>query len=181
MSLPQPAWWRRLRHGRGFGVHSPFAYRFIREVLRERCAYYGYTTADAVADAWPGGRRSARLLLRVSAFVQPRRVLLACPAPMAAAAGRIVATTVPAAAQTPDACPDADFAIVGSTADTDAAFRIAAAGGTLFVPQRSEATDALLRRIAAELPFGHIYANGSGTAIYIGRHTLPAEQFDVRF
>lgn len=181
MSLPQPAWWRRLRHGRGFGVHSPFAYRFIREVLRERCAYYGYTTADAVAAAWPAGRRGARLLLRVAAFAQPRLVLLACPAPMASAAASIVAAAAPHAAPAPCACSDADFAILGSSADTDTAFRIAKAGGTLFVPQRSPATDALLQRIAAELPFGHIYANGSGTAIYIGRHTLPAEQFDVRF
>ena len=39
MTLPRLGWFQRLRHGRGFGVHSPWAYRFIREVLRERLPY----------------------------------------------------------------------------------------------------------------------------------------------
>lgn len=36
------AWWQRLRHSRGFGIHSPFAYRFITEVLNQPYAYYSY-------------------------------------------------------------------------------------------------------------------------------------------
>ncbi len=35
-------WWQRLRHSRGFGIHSPFAYRFITEVLNQPYAYYAY-------------------------------------------------------------------------------------------------------------------------------------------
>lgn len=33
---------RRRRHTGGFGVHSPFAFRFITEVLNQRHQYYSY-------------------------------------------------------------------------------------------------------------------------------------------
>ena len=32
----------RHHRSRGFGIHSPSAYRFVTEVLRERCPYYAY-------------------------------------------------------------------------------------------------------------------------------------------
>ncbi len=32
----------RFRHGRGFGIHSPFAFAFILRTLRERTPYYAY-------------------------------------------------------------------------------------------------------------------------------------------
>ena len=33
---------QRYRVSRGYGVHSPFAYRFIIRVLRETLPYYGF-------------------------------------------------------------------------------------------------------------------------------------------
>ena len=51
----------RLRHSRGFGIHSPFAFRFLTEVLRDRGVYYGQKGLD--------GR--GRLLVRLRAFVDP--------------------------------------------------------------------------------------------------------------
>lgn len=75
---------QRARVGRGFSVHSPFAYRFIRGVLRERLPYYCYRSELTQADE--------RRLFRVANFVQPntvayvddcararRAISLACP------------------------------------------------------------------------------------------------------
>ena len=31
---------KRYRHGKGFGIHSPFAFSFVLKVLRERLPYY---------------------------------------------------------------------------------------------------------------------------------------------
>lgn len=67
----------RFRTTRGFGVHSPFAYRFITGVLTERDAlYYAYDCIDPVAS----GRRdllSARLIYRVGIFFSGRPVAVA--------------------------------------------------------------------------------------------------------
>lgn len=38
----------RYRHSLGFGIHSPFAFGFIRGVLREQSPYYAY---EAIADS----------------------------------------------------------------------------------------------------------------------------------
>lgn len=35
-------WLRRFRHRRGYGVHSPFAFNFITNVIYERTSYYKY-------------------------------------------------------------------------------------------------------------------------------------------
>lgn len=35
-------WLRRFRHRRGYGVHSPFAFNFITNIIYERTPYYKY-------------------------------------------------------------------------------------------------------------------------------------------
>lgn len=57
MLLHYPRFLRRL----GFGVHSPFAYRFIKEVIGEKCAYYDYKAIPA--KQW--------LLYRLIVLLQP--------------------------------------------------------------------------------------------------------------
>lgn len=43
LALKRPfIWLRRFRHRRGYGVHSPFAFDFITDVVYERSAYYKY-------------------------------------------------------------------------------------------------------------------------------------------
>ena len=39
-------WLRRVRYSRGFGVQSPWAYRFIRYVVNEHYPYYKYEQLD---------------------------------------------------------------------------------------------------------------------------------------
>lgn len=65
---------RRLR-SRGFGVHSPFAFEFIRQVLAQPCAYYCYARIASLAVS----RRDAatsRLLFRVALRFRPACVSL---------------------------------------------------------------------------------------------------------
>ena len=35
---------RRIKHRKGFGVHSPFAFAIITEVIEEKTPYYAYVT-----------------------------------------------------------------------------------------------------------------------------------------
>ncbi|MCD8387762.1 MAG: hypothetical protein LUD17_12865 [Bacteroidales bacterium] len=55
-------WLKRWRRRRGYGVHSPFAYRFICSVITEELPYYDY---------WRLGTDEEKLLYRVAVFLQP--------------------------------------------------------------------------------------------------------------
>ena len=77
---------QRWRHSRGFGIHSPFAFAFVKDVLCEKYAYYCYQLienarykADADADVteyYPlrSRERQARALFRVANFCNPPQV-----------------------------------------------------------------------------------------------------------
>lgn len=72
----------RYRRSQGFGIHSPFAYRFVTGVLREKAAYYAYDEiAVARRSAVEGGAEgvlplgSLQLLFRVVNFFNPSTVL----------------------------------------------------------------------------------------------------------
>lgn len=68
--LTNPVWWQRLRHSRGFGIHSPFAFRLITEVLRPQRCYAYYSEADGEQD------RNSRLEARLRAFFEPETTVI---------------------------------------------------------------------------------------------------------
>lgn len=62
-----------IRHGRGFGVHSPWAYNMVMHVLRQKASYYKY---GAVNELFAGRkeRRTARAVFRVLVSLRPESV-----------------------------------------------------------------------------------------------------------
>lgn len=182
MNFPRRGWLRRLRHGRGFGVHSPSAYRYIREVLRQPCAYYAYEAVDAMAASWPGGRRHARMLLRIAASARPASVAVGCDGYLSATAAAICRLACPSAPVAAQPGPDTGLIVMLGGVDAGAAFDRARSGATIVFPDRNapEAA-ALLGRISSELPFGHCFRNGAGAAVFVGRKNVPAQSFDVSF
>lgn len=82
------AWSRHHRSG-GFGIHSPFAFRFVQRVLGERCAYYAYADIkrfrSRMLDQMPRLLRrkavasfsTAKLLFRIANFYNPQHLLVA--------------------------------------------------------------------------------------------------------
>lgn len=70
-------WLSRIRHVRGFGVQSPWAYSLVRYVINERYPYYAY---DSLAEKWRSeGRerqRLAELVMRLANHVQSDRVII---------------------------------------------------------------------------------------------------------
>lgn len=65
-------WLIRWRHCCGFGVQSPWAYRFVRYVVNEHYPYYSY---DALESRWREAssleRKLGRLYFRLANYLQP--------------------------------------------------------------------------------------------------------------
>ncbi len=93
--------YRRWRHTRGFGIHSPYAYSLLTDSLRPgmRYGYYGDTDISEAVESWQmetgaSGRATrrlehrCRLLLRLLAATNPATLWIdpQLPPPMAKAA-----------------------------------------------------------------------------------------------
>lgn len=69
--------YKRWRHGRGFGIHSPFAFDFITHTLRERRPYYAYDNIDAIAAETRDSDlpwKRLRLIFRIAVRYNPATV-----------------------------------------------------------------------------------------------------------
>lgn len=67
---------RRIKHRKGFGVHSPFAYSVITDVIEERNQYYAYSAMKRIyAQNAPISFKYACLLLRLANRFRSRQIL----------------------------------------------------------------------------------------------------------
>lgn len=65
-----------LRHHRGFGVHSPYAYRFVTDVIKT--GDYGYYAYDFIDDCEGIDHRTAnkaKWLIRLTTFLNSKRII----------------------------------------------------------------------------------------------------------
>lgn len=79
--------WSRHHRSRGFGIHSPYAFRFVREVLGERLSYYAYehidklykTVTSMTGSRWPHTDiitlKHAKMLFRIVNHFNPSHLL----------------------------------------------------------------------------------------------------------
>lgn len=70
-------WLWRVRHRCGYGVHSPFAFDFLTQVVYNRSAYYAYQELDMLHPAVVSllglrPRKIARLLFRLVNYQHPK-------------------------------------------------------------------------------------------------------------
>ncbi len=68
-------WLRRIHRCRGFGIQSPWAYRFVRYVVNEHDAYYAYKRLRESAPSDWFTTKMGRLLFRLANYWQPERVV----------------------------------------------------------------------------------------------------------
>ena len=74
-------WVRRARYSRGFGVQSPWAYRFIRYVVNEHYPYYKYEQLDKQVNRIDRRtRKLCKLYFRLSNYQQPHTFVDCYPA-----------------------------------------------------------------------------------------------------
>lgn len=79
-------WALRVRHRRGYGVHSPFAFHFITDVIYEEAPYYRYAELDKALKPWQRLRRrkGLHLLFRLANWRQPDCIVARVGYPYAA-------------------------------------------------------------------------------------------------
>lgn len=114
-------WLARVRKRRGYGVHSPFAYTFIRGVVNEPWPYYAY---ERLSHLHPWLQRHIltypmhcrRMLFRVANAVQPQTFRLVGDLSLER---RYITAAVPSAVEVNEG--NAMFVVVGSDSITQAA------------------------------------------------------------
>lgn len=76
--------YKRWRHTKGFGVHSPYAFQMLNSVVRPKhnIAYYGYHAIDIALLEKPASRQThslqceAELLLRLAVFTRAHHAVV---------------------------------------------------------------------------------------------------------
>lgn len=93
-------WYKRWRHARGFGIHSPSAYRLVREVLRpgSAYAYYAYEDIGRARRALPNllSQNELELIFRLLLHFRPASVCIPS-GPSSATLEFVVKTALPGA------------------------------------------------------------------------------------
>jgi hypothetical protein len=72
-------WFCRFRQRRGYGVHSPFAFEWITDVVYlQKAQYYAYAPLAEQHEAWQGvlSVKDARLLFRIANHQRAQRMLV---------------------------------------------------------------------------------------------------------
>lgn len=77
-------WLLRFRKRCGYGVHSPFAFRFITDVIYEPLPYYAYQTLTPLLPLSYRFRRrkGLELMLRLANYQQPSMIAMQGEAPL---------------------------------------------------------------------------------------------------
>lgn len=140
------------RVGRGFTVHSPFAYHFIHFVLRERLPFYCFRSEVTT--------KASRRLFRVVNHFNPKTVAYVGSDPEAHYVIQLACPRV----QIIDDTAAADFVYVAAGQPLPAYFH------TLYAADHRDS-----------LPSGAMTFTNGHTLIAVSRHALPHQSFRLRF
>lgn len=154
-------WWRSMGHG----IHSPYAYRLVTEVLPERGRYYAY---DGLERLYGRKSRRLKLLFRLVCELRPQTV---CP------------STLPR--EEKQAVLEADSGTVFVDDPAEASLTILSAPpetGELKEGQAmlSWSTGPRWAGFKRSMTRGMTFSNGH-IGIAIARHGLPRQDYETRF
>ncbi len=169
---------RRLARRRGFGVHSPFAYDFIRRVISQPYAYYCYPRLRLLARQSGMRPDLLRFLFRVALCFRPQSVAVI------GADDRMRDAILGAVAEgSPDLRIDsgsvADLTVVCGEDSSAQALKCAQNGGVVVFAGRRR-TYGVARNLWLSTRHGMMF-RGSDVAVYVGRAYLPHQLYNVWF
>lgn len=164
----------RYRRTRGFGVHSPFAYGFITQVLG--CTYPYYCWPQLEAEVKSAGKmrwRDARAMFRTLNQMNPANVYVCPEDPYDAALivemwnGNCEITSVPSGSR---------FLVIGDESPCETE-DIIAGGKTVFF---TSVANPLWHKLLLEMERGQSFTN-SVTGIVVCNPKLPLHHFEISY
>ena len=156
----------RWRHSRGFGIHSPFAFRFVTDVLCQPLPYYSYSKL--------GKDKRLRLLFRLVVEFKPQKVYIISSQP------EILEYTVSLAF--PDVVFNSDKPdmLVIDAADTPVErYKSLFANGAHALVINASGKEAV--EIKKAVQRGMTFDNRKGSIVVAAHNHLPRQNFDVFF
>ena len=166
--------YKRWRHGHGYGVHSPYAYHIVREVLRpsDQVGYYAYTDIHNLCRRYAGAIpvSEAMLLYRILVELRPAKVAVAAGA-KAEIIERIVALALPHSALSSAA--EADLWIV----DGNESLEPDAKDRSVYFTHSSNPQ---LSRLWEKTPSGQLYINPTRALLVPQKH-ITKQSLAIKF
>lgn len=171
--------YKRWRHGRGFGIHSPFAYDFITRTLRERLPYYAYDRFEALAASQRLGvleLKRLRLIFRIAVRFNPASAIII--GDRNASLQKVALKSVRRNVNFAPEPSDADLIIIN---DDSADIKSMRDKLVYIFPDTNCGGLSTCERIWSETTRGMRFDNSRGFTIIVHSPTLPRQRFDVRF
>lgn len=169
--------YKRWRHGRGFGVHSPLAYDLVMNTLREREAYYAYNRLDNASSGGAISPRQLRLIFRLLVRFNPHKVAIIDDDPDALL--KLAAKSANSHCNFVKSIDEADFVIVNKCKDI-ALQCLDSTKVYLFLSEKNEASK-VADRVWSRINNGLRLDNHCGMSIIIAKPGISKQQIDVRF
>ena len=167
----------RYMRTKGFGVHSPFAFRFLRMVIGERtCSYYAYEAISVIARS--GGDRVSehdlRLFFRMVCALSPTTVsAVGYGAEKAMKVARLASGHI-----RPGTAADLQWIGRGALPDKASVAALATNGAAALVIGNKEAVEQIR---SAMTTAGMVFLGGAGRAAIVGSRHLPRQDYSVLF
>ncbi len=161
---------QRYRVSRGYGVHSPFAYRFIIRVLRETLPYYGFDRLNSLRGDMSAA--DARLLFRITDFFRPAKV---CVTGTHAAQARSIILAAAPRTRFTDTPEDADMTVAAAPLSAEGLADVRCP-----VIMTTRCPEPLWQHAIDTSARAMTFTNGR-TGVIVNRSGLPRHDYRLRF
>jgi len=69
-------YWLTAANGKGHGIHSPFVFKFVLDVLNDERFFYAFENIESIVNADLNNKKYNRLLFKICNYYQPKSILL---------------------------------------------------------------------------------------------------------